>query len=97
MLQIIEDQIKLHIEELRTQILIHSYLYYFLGFNLIEDYEYDNLGKELIKLQEEYPLIANESMYADEFENYKGICYSGFDLDYKKPEIISEAEKLLKE
>lgn len=90
-----KDVIVNRISFLRKLILIHSYLYYYIGFNVIEDYEYDNYGRELIDLQNRFVDEAKAANYAHEFKDYTGSCYSGFNLDYKKPEIISAAERLM--
>lgn len=84
------------ISEKRTQIMVHSYIYYYLGDNIIEDYEYDSLGRELAKLQKEYPDESKAAQYAEAFKEY-GIdnCVSGFDLPYLSPEIIEKADKLI--
>lgn len=49
------DNIKDKIEELRKEINKHDYHYYVLSQPLISDYEYDQLYKELEKLENEYP------------------------------------------
>ena len=93
-----EEEIKKIIESKRIEILVHSYIYYYLGDNVIEDYQYDNLGRELAKLQKQHPDIADQCSYAERFKEY-GIdnCFSGFDLPYMQSEIIEKAKKLLQE
>lgn len=51
------DSIEKKIEELRNEIRKHDYLYYVLAQPEISDYEYDQLYKELEKLEQEYPLF----------------------------------------
>jgi NAD-dependent DNA ligase len=76
------------VEELRKQILLHSYIYYYLCSSVISDQEYDTLAKELQELEETYK---GQGKYAEEFKGFVKGTTSGFDLDYLKPEIIEEA------
>ena len=56
------EQAKKRVEELREQINYHNYRYYVLDSPQISDAEYDELMKELIRLEQEYPeLITPES------------------------------------
>jgi hypothetical protein len=77
----------------RHQILVHSYLYYQLGENIIDDYTFDIWSKELVDLQAQYP---NESMavkYYEAFKDFDGS--SGFDLPYSMPNIQKTGDRLL--
>jgi DNA ligase (NAD+) len=49
------DEVKARIERLRTEINHHNYRYYVLDSPEISDAEYDNLIRELKKLEEDYP------------------------------------------
>lgn len=54
--------VKERIEKLRQEIREHDYRYYVLNEPIISDYEYDQLMRELIKLEEEHPeLITPDS------------------------------------
>ena len=64
----------------RRQILFHSCAYYMLDTNIISDYQYDKLSKELVELQTKYPDIAAKCVYAKEFKTFT--CGSGYDLPY---------------
>lgn len=71
------------IEELihrrRRQILIHSYLYYSMNTNLIDDHTYDLWTKQLAELQHQYPNESrNVSFYYEEFDGFTG--ETGFHL-----------------
>ena len=50
-----KNKIKADILRKRQQILVHSCLYYRFDTNLIEDYQYDRIGKSLAELQIKYP------------------------------------------
>lgn len=62
----------------RFQMMVHSYLYYELNTNIITDKQFDTWGKELVKLQTDYPEIAKQVEYYDAFKNWD--ASTGFDL-----------------
>ncbi len=56
------DDIKKRVSELKTLIRKHDYNYYVLAKSTISDYEYDQLYKELLKLENENPeLVTSDS------------------------------------
>lgn len=79
------------------QILVHSYLYYELNENLIQDYQYDNIAKDLASLIKKYPDNFKKSVY---YEIFKGFgqdgCYSGYNIPHNQPEIINNAFRILR-
>lgn len=77
----------------RHQILVHSYLYYELGENIISDYDFDYWSKELVDLQRNYPEESKAVKYYDEFKDFDGS--SGFDLPYDYPNIQARGNQLL--
>ena len=79
----------------RRQILVHSFLYYRLNTNIIDDATYDRWSKELAGLQKEHPEIAGRIEFAEDFANFDGS--SGFDLPHHLPEIQSRGHHLLAE
>lgn len=82
------------IQQRRYQMLIHSFIYYQLGDNLVSDHDFDRWAKELVELQEKYPEESRKARYYGEFMSFDGS--SGFDLPYHYPEIQSIAYKLLR-
>lgn len=62
----------------RMQMLVHSYIYYKMDMNLISDREFDMWGKELVRLQADYPEIANQVEYAEAFKDWD--ASTGFHL-----------------
>ena len=91
------DDIKSEMLRRRKQILVHSCLYYRLDTNLIEDWQYDKIGRRLAELQIAYPEISNNLGYHD--KEFKGFgedhCYSGAFLPTSSPEVVATAERLL--
>jgi hypothetical protein len=63
----VEQSILERINQRRRQLLVHSYLYYRRNTSTITDHQYDRFALDLIKLQEDYPEIADQGIYADEF------------------------------
>jgi len=58
------------IQRRRLQLLIHSYLYYELDTNIIEDRKWDMWAKELVKLQKENPEISKKVCYYEAFKDW---------------------------
>lgn len=80
-----------------NQILLHSCLYYKFNDNLLTDHAYDNLGKDLIELSQQYPLEFSASYHYSEFKDYvTSECPSGYSLHYSTTEIVSKAVLLLR-
>lgn len=82
------------INKRQRQILVHSFLYYQLNESIISDYAFDIWSKELANATKDYPEIAKQSTYYDEFKNFDGS--SGYDLPYSLPEIQNAGYRLLK-
>ena len=58
------------IQRRRLQLLIHSYLYYELDTNIIDDRKWDMWAKELVKLQKENPDISKKVCYYEAFKDW---------------------------
>ena len=80
------------IQRLRLRVLVHSCIYYHLNGNIIDDKKFDDMSRELVKLQTSYPIIADKVCYADAFKGFDG--HTGFDLPITDHWVISKAEKL---
>lgn len=81
------------IQRRRLQILVHSCIYYELDANILSDKKYDELGKELVSLQKEYPEISKKVIWADAFEGYD--ASTGFDLPIRDSWVVNKARQLL--
>lgn len=88
------DEVRTLILRRRLQILVHSCIYYEFNQNLVSDQTWSKWAKELVKLQKQYPRIAERVDYAKEFRNFDGS--TGFYLPTKNVEILSKARYLLK-
>jgi len=88
-LQTIEEKIK----QRRLQMLVHSYIYYELDKNIIDDATWDKWAMELVKLQKENPLASKNVEYYEQFKEWDGSsgAFLKFDVQTKQ-----RAERLLK-
>ena len=81
------------IQRRRLQMLIHSKLYYDMNTNLIEDRQFDEWGRELVKLQRDNPDIAKRVCYAGAFKDWD--ASTGAFLPLQDPWVIRKAQQLL--
>ena len=88
------DEVRSLILRRRLQILVHSCIYYELNDNIIPDSTWSAWAEELVKLQKQYPKIAERVDYAKEFKDFDGS--TGFNLPTRNPEVMSKARYLLK-
>lgn len=88
------EQIKELIKRRRTQLTVHSFLYYQLNTNIISDNTFDAWSRELVELQDDYPELSKEVEFASYFEGFDGS--TGFGLPYHFPEFQNKGYQLLK-
>lgn len=103
-MQTVEEKIR----QRRRQMLVHSFLYYELDSNIIDDYTWSKWGVELAELQKKYPKESAEVEYADLFSDWDGSSGAHLVYDEKiksiayrlyckqwglKPEIVKSIEK----
>lgn len=74
--QTIEEKI----QQRRLQMLVHSYLYYEMDQNIIDDATWSKWAMELRDLQKEYPKASQKVKYAKLFADWDGS--SGAHLTY---------------
>ena len=78
----------------RRQILVHSVIYYKLDENLISDNTWAEWAKELRQLQSDYPDLAKECPYADDFKSFD--ASTGYNLPLSDRWAIGKAHQLLR-
>lgn len=83
-----------YINRLERMILVHSYIYYELGENIISDDFFDCISNDLLKCMSENRENFMNSDYFKCFADFDG--NSGYYLDYKRPEIISVSNRIMK-
>ncbi len=82
------------IQRRRLQILIHSCIYYEFNQNLVTDNQWGSWALELEQLQNKYPEIAAEVIWAESFKNFDHS--TGVNLPTRDPWVVSKASWLLK-
>lgn len=91
------DEIVSLINRRENQILIHSAIYYRFNDNLLQDYQYDSIGKDLIELAHKYPKEFEASHHYEDFIEYvNSETPSGYNLPYSTIEVTSKAMLLLR-
>ena len=88
-LQTIEEKIK----QRRLQMLVHSYIYYELDKNIIDDSTWDKWAMELVDLQLKYPKESKNVEYYEQFKNWDGSTGADLKFDNKTKQRV---ERLLK-
>ena len=81
------------IQQRRLQMLVHSCLYYELDMNLISDKQWSEWAVELVHLQEQYPDISKQVIWADEFKDWDGT--TGAFLPLHDEWVMQKARKLI--
>ena len=94
MTKVMDKKILNLIDRRQRQILVHSYIYYELDENIIDDSTWSKWALELEELLRKYPEESAASVYAKDFENFDHSTGAG--LNYFKPEIIGVARMLLR-
>lgn len=87
------DEIAAKINRRRRQILVHSIIYYRLGDSIISDFKWAEWANELHDLQEQYPGIAKNCIFAEAFEGFD--ASTGFHLPLGDPHYHAVARWLL--
>lgn len=87
------NEISERISQRRRQVLVHSIIYYKYNDSIISDSKWTEFAKELLDLQNQYPEIAANCVYHDDFIDFD--CSSGYDLPLDDPYANSIAQRLL--
>ena len=90
------DELKVaeKIQQRRLQMLVNSYLYYKTDKAVVSDANWDKWAKELAQLQHDYPEIAEQVPFAEEFASWDGT--TGEFLPLNEPWIKQLALSLVK-
>jgi len=87
-----DEEIKSLIRRKRRQLTVHSYGYYRLNDNIIDDHTFDAWSNELVALQEKYPELAQQVELHEYFQDFDGS--TGYDLPTHLPWVASTWEKI---
>ena len=82
------------IQRHRLRLLVWSKMYYEMDASIVSDQEFDKVGKELVKLQADYPEISKIVAYAEEFADWDG--NTGYHLPLRDPWVCWKAEQILR-
>ena len=78
-----KEQLKSLIERRQRQILVHSIIYYKYNQNIISDYTWSKLAKELYDMQKANPDVAKETEFYDIFEDFDYSTGSNLPMDHE--------------
>jgi hypothetical protein len=90
----VNEEILSLISKRHRQLLVHSYIYYVLGQNLIQDYTFDMWRRELVDLHKKYPEESQKAPYYDICKGFDD-SPSGYWIRLYPDKIISTAYHLL--
>lgn len=83
------DQVKSKIRQRRSQMLVHSYIYYVLDDNMVSDDKWQQWANELRDLQKMYPNCCKIEFYDKAFADWNGD--TGAMLPLRDPYVIQKA------
>ena len=87
------QKIKEKIKQRRTQMLVHSCLYYELNEDIVDDATWQKWADELRELQKDNPLLCNIDFYDEAFVRWDGS--TGHHLPLKDQWVLDRANLLL--
>lgn len=88
-----EDEIKSKIRQRRSQMLIHSCIYYELDDSIVSDHRWQKWADELEQLQEKHPECCKIGFFDKEFENWTGA--TGNHLPHRNPWVMHKAKLII--
>ena len=88
------DDIKAKIRQRRSQMLVHSCLYYEMNASVVDDHTWQKWADELDTIQKENPDCCKIGFYDFDFMDWTGA--TGNHLPLLDPWVTGQAERLLK-
>ena len=88
-----EQEIKEKIKQRRTQMLVHSCIYYELNDNIVPDAVWQKWADELRDLQNEHPLLCQIEHFDEAFARWDES--TGHHLPLRDPWVFNRATQLL--
>jgi len=76
----------------RLRLLVHSKIYYEFDGNMISDKDWDEMAKELVVLQRDYPDISEQVDWYEAFKDWDGSTGAFLPLD--DPWVIRKAKQI---
>ena len=87
------DEIKSKIRQRRSQMLVHSRIYYVLDENIVSDDTWQRWANELRDLQEEYPQYVKIDFFDREFATWNGD--SGAFLPLNDSYVVNKTQQVI--
>lgn len=87
------DGIKSKIRQRRSQMLVHSRIYYVLDENIVSDDTWQKWANELRDLQEQYPQYCKIGFFDREFATWNGD--SGAFLPLNDPYVVTKTQQVI--
>lgn len=76
-----ESDIKSKIRQRRQQMLVHSYIYYVMDDNIVDDHKWQQWADELRDIQQKHPELTKISFFDEEFNDWNGDSGAFLPLD----------------
>ena len=86
-------QVQSKIRQRRSQMLVHSRIYYVLDENIVSDDTWQKWANELRDLQEQYPEYCKINFYDREFSTWNGD--SGAFLPLNDPYVVNKTQQVI--
>lgn len=90
----VKQTIKEKIRQRRSQMLVHSCIYYELDDSIVSDNDWQRWANELVELHKKYPKHRKIGFFDREFSTWDGS--SGYHLPHRHPWVYNKAQQLLK-
>jgi hypothetical protein len=90
---VVQQTIPEKIKQRRSQMLVHSCLYYDMDDSIIDDHTWQRWADELSELQNEYPQHCKIGFFDKEFVGWDGT--SGYHLPLRDPWVRNKATQIL--
>ena len=89
----LKTKIQSKIRQRRSQMLVHSRIYYILDENIVSDDKWQQWANELRDIQEQYPQCINIGFYDREFATWNGD--SGAFLPLNDPYVVNKTQQVI--
>ena len=85
-------QIQSKIRQRRSQMLVHSYIYYVLNDNMVSDDKWQQWANELCEIQNKYPQYCTINFFDKHFKDWTGD--TGAMLPLKDPYVVHKSMQI---
>ena len=89
----LKEQVQSKIRQRRSQMLVHSRIYYILDENIVSDDTWQKWANELRDLQKQYPEYCKIGFFDKEFSDWNGD--TGAMLPLKDPYVVRKTQQVI--